>query len=133
MAGTNQEILIGLVAWLAFGPAIASADTWRERPDWARIFTESGSAGAIVVIDERAAPGSQWLHAAERARTRAKAGWQVRVEPQVGWWVGWVEWRDGPVFFALNIDMPHGAKDLPKRERIAWAVLRSIGALPTNE
>ena len=110
MAGTNQEILIGLVAWLAFGPAIASADTWRERPDWARIFNEAGAA-----------------------RTRAKAGWQVRVEPQVGWWVGWVEWRDGPVFFALNIDMPHGAKDLPKRERIAWAVLRSIGALPTNE
>ena len=70
--------------------------------------------------------GRQWI-------LRAKTGWQARVEPQVGWWVGWVEWPEGPVFFALNIDMPNGAKDLPKRERIAWAVLRSIGALPTNE
>jgi len=270
----NQEILIGLVAWLAFGPAIASADTWRERPDWAQIFDEAGAAGTIVVVDERTAPGSQWVHAAERARTRylpastfkiphalfaldagvvrdefqvfrwdgtqhdieswnrdqdlrssmrnstvwvyqqfaqaigearersylqkigygnadpsggldrfwlsgnlrisaaeqvpflqrlyrnelpfridhqrlvkdvmiveagrqwilrAKTGWQARVEPQVGWWVGWVEWPEGPVFFALNIDMPNGAKDLPKREGIARAVLRTIGALPTDD
>jgi beta-lactamase class D len=37
------------------------------------------------------------------------------------------------VFFALNIDMPNGAQELPKREGIARAVLRSIGALPTDE
>ncbi len=60
---------------------------------------------------------------------RAKTGWQARVEPNVGWWVGWVEWPDGPVFFALNIDMPFGSKDAPKRTRIAREVLRSIGAL----
>jgi beta-lactamase class D len=63
---------------------------------------------------------------------RAKTGWQARVEPQVGWWVGWVEWPEGPVFFAINIDMPKGAQDLPKREGIARAALRSIGALPTD-
>jgi beta-lactamase class D OXA-2 len=61
---------------------------------------------------------------------RAKTGWQARLEPQVGWWVGWVEWPAGPVFFALNIDMPNRGDDLPKREAIARAVLRSIGALP---
>ena len=60
---------------------------------------------------------------------RAKTGWQARVEPQVGWWVGWVERPEGPVFFALNIDMPNGAGDLPKREAIARKVLGSIGAL----
>lgn len=61
---------------------------------------------------------------------RAKTGWQARVEPQVGWWVGWVERPDGAVFFALNIDMPNQAADLPRREGIAREVLRSIGAVP---
>lgn len=63
---------------------------------------------------------------------RAKTGWQARVQPQVGWWVGWVEWPEGPVFFAINIDMPRGAEDLPKREGIAREVLKLIGALPES-
>ena len=63
---------------------------------------------------------------------RAKTGWQARLEPQVGWWVGWVEWPQGPVFFALNIEMPGKGSDLPKREAIARAVLRSIDALPSE-
>ena len=29
-----------------------------------------------------------------------------------GWWVGWVEWSAGPVFFALNIDTPNRWEDL---------------------
>lgn len=61
---------------------------------------------------------------------RAKTGWQARVEPQIGWWVGWVEWPDGPVFFALNIDLPAGESDLLKRQSIVRAILRSINALP---
>jgi len=36
----------------------------------------------------------------------------------------------GLVILALNIDMPNRGADLPKREAIARAVLRSIGALP---
>jgi beta-lactamase class D len=63
---------------------------------------------------------------------RAKTGWQARVQPQVGWWVGWVEWPEGPVFFAINIDMPKGAEDLAKREGIAREVLKLIGALPES-
>jgi len=61
---------------------------------------------------------------------RAKTGWQARLDPQVGWWVGWVERPAGPVFFALNISMPNGSADLPKREGIARAILRSIDAMP---
>lgn len=61
---------------------------------------------------------------------RAKTGWTGRQQSQIGWWVGWVEWHEGAVFFALNIDMPGGAKDAPKREGIARAVLRSLNALP---
>lgn len=67
--------------------------------------------------------GRDWL-------LRAKTGWQSRAEPQVGWWVGWAEWPTGPFFFALNMDMPNKDRDLPKREAIARAILRSIQALP---
>lgn len=63
---------------------------------------------------------------------RAKTGWLAHVKPQVGWWVGWVERPEGPVFFALNIDMPNGGDDAPQREGIARAVLRSIQALPPD-
>ena len=61
---------------------------------------------------------------------RAKTGWQARVEPQIGWWVGWVETLTGAVIFALNIDLPGGMKDAPKREAIVRSILQSIGALP---
>jgi beta-lactamase class D OXA-2 len=59
---------------------------------------------------------------------RAKTGWEGRM----GWWVGWVEWPTGPVFFALNIDTPNRMEDLHKREDIVRAILRSIKALPPN-
>lgn len=72
-----------------------------------------------VMINEA---GPDWI-------LRAKTGWQARIEPNIGWWVGWVEWPDGPVFFALNISMPHGSKDAPKRTQIAREVLQSMGAL----
>ena len=58
---------------------------------------------------------------------RAKTGWEGRM----GWWVGWVEWPTGPVFFALNIDAPNRMDDLFK-EAIVRAILRSIEALPPN-
>ncbi|MDO9599392.1 MAG: class D beta-lactamase [Azoarcus sp.] len=57
---------------------------------------------------------------------RAKTGWDGRV----GWWVGWVEWPQGPVFFALNIDTPNRLADLHKREAIVRSILRAIEALP---
>lgn len=57
---------------------------------------------------------------------RAKTGYQGAH----GWWVGWVEWPQGPVFFALNIDTPNGMADTYKREAIAREILRSLNALP---
>lgn len=56
---------------------------------------------------------------------RAKTGW----EGSYGWWVGWVESHEGSVFFALNMDTPRRLEDLPKREQIVRAVLRSMGLL----
>lgn len=57
---------------------------------------------------------------------RAKTGW----DGDIGWWLGWVEWPAGPVFFSLNIDTPNRLDDLAKREQVGRAILRSIQALP---
>ena len=65
--------------------------------------------------------GKEWI-------LRAKTGW----EGKIGWWVGWVEWPTGPVFFALNIDTPNRLEDLHKREAITRIVLQSIEALPKS-
>jgi beta-lactamase class D len=65
--------------------------------------------------------GREWI-------LRAKTGWSGKV----GWWVGWAEWRTGPVFFALNIDTPKRFEDLPKREAVVRAILTSIKALPSS-
>jgi beta-lactamase class D len=60
---------------------------------------------------------------------RAKTGWQGKH----GWWVGWVEWPTGPVFFALNIDTPERMKDVYKRQAIVRDILISIDALPNKK
>lgn len=70
-----------------------------------------------VMVNEA---GPDWI-------LRAKTGWTG----QIGWWVGWVEWPSGPVFFALNMDTPNRLGDLAKRQSIARRVLRSMNALPT--
>jgi beta-lactamase class D OXA-211 len=39
----------------------------------------------------------------------AKSGWGMDLEPQVGWWTGWVETATGEkVYFALNMHMKTG-------------------------
>ncbi len=63
---------------------------------------------------------------------RAKTGWGAGMNPQVGWWVGWVERPEGAVFFALNIDMPKGGAGARKRQAITRAIFESIGALPAG-
>jgi beta-lactamase class D len=72
-----------------------------------------------VMINEA---GRDWI-------LRAKTGWSGKI----GWWVGWVEWPSGPVFFALNIDTPNRLGDVAKRQDITRKILRSIKALPPAE
>ena len=72
-----------------------------------------------VMINEA---GADWI-------LRAKSGWSGKI----GWWVGWVEWPTGPVFFALNIDTPNRLGDLEKRQSITRGVLHSIDALPKTQ
>ena len=58
----------------------------------------------------------------------AKTGWCRACQPQVGWWVGWVE-RGGRIFaFALNINITD-PKDLDKRIPIAKAILSKLGVI----
>lgn len=56
---------------------------------------------------------------------RGKTGW----EGSYGWWVGWVEYQEGAVFFALNIDTPRRLADLAARQKVVGDVLRSMGLL----
>ena len=62
---------------------------------------------------------------------QAERNWILRAK--TGWEVGWVEWPEGPVFFALNIDTPNRTDDLHKREDITRAILRAIEALPAAD
>lgn len=58
-----------------------------------------------------------------------KTGWNTRYTPGLGWWVGWVE-QGGKVYsFALNIDMPNGMADAPKRVAVGKASLKALGLL----
>ena len=56
----------------------------------------------------------------------AKTGWTTTPDPDIGWWVGWVE-KDAIIFsFALNIDMPDRAL-VAKRVELGKASLKALG------
>ncbi|TBV09590.1 class D beta-lactamase [Stutzerimonas kirkiae] len=58
-----------------------------------------------------------------------KTGWNNSDQPNIGWWVGWVEQGEHLYTFALNIDMPAPATDLPRRLTVGKASLRTLGLL----
>ncbi len=62
----------------------------------------------------------------ETWRLRGKTGWAIRVHEQYGWYVGWVDRGGRTAYFAINIDM-HGDADVPKRQRMARALLAKEG------
>lgn len=82
------------------------------------------------VADQRLVKDVMIAEAGRSWILRAKTGWAGRRNPQVGWWVGWVEHPEGAVFFALAIEMPNQGRDAPKRTEIARAILASLKALP---
>ncbi|MFN3610356.1 MAG: OXA-1090 family carbapenem-hydrolyzing class D beta-lactamase [Hyphomonas sp.] len=64
-----------------------------------------------------------------------KTGWKsVEGQTDIGWFVGWVEQSAGDApgtyAFALNMDMPGGMEEAPKRRAAVERALREIGALP---
>jgi beta-lactamase class D len=60
---------------------------------------------------------------------RGKTGLTGRMQPNVGWWVGWVEKGGERWFFALNIDSVR-PEDIPARKAVVKAVLAAEGIWP---
>lgn len=59
----------------------------------------------------------------------AKTGVATEYQPQIGWWVGWVE-RAGSVYaFALNIDMPREG-DMAKRIPLGKQLMQALEVWP---
>ena len=57
----------------------------------------------------------------------AKSGWGMDVDPQVGWYTGWVEQPNGKVTaFALNLQMQKG-DDPAERKQLTLDVLDKLG------
>jgi len=54
-----------------------------------------------------------------------KTGWTVTPNPQLGWFVGWVENERGIFSFALNIDM-NSRRDAKKRKALAKVLLKRL-------
>lgn len=57
---------------------------------------------------------------------RAKTGWAARAQPQIGWYVGYVESEDDVWLFALNLEL-RDKNDLPLRQKLARAALAAKG------
>lgn len=56
----------------------------------------------------------------------AKTGWCQATDPQIGWWVGWVQSEKRQHAFALNMDIA-SPDDLTKRVEIGRAILSRLG------
>jgi beta-lactamase class D len=62
---------------------------------------------------------------------RAKSGWvgyDGKVEPQVGWYVGYLEQGNNVYFFATNIEIKT-KKDAVARSEVTKRCLRELGLL----
>lgn len=66
------------------------------------------------------------IETAGNASLFGKTGWTIAPDPDIGWFVGWVEGGDGVFAFALNIDMGSRA-DTPKRTALARQLLAELG------
>lgn len=58
----------------------------------------------------------------------AKTGWAMDLQPQVGWWVGWVEKGSRPYAFALNADLSSQA-DADRRLPLGRELLHRLEVL----
>lgn len=58
-----------------------------------------------------------------------KTGWADTYDPDIGWWVGWVQKGERCYGFALNVDMPMEG-DAAKRIGLGKESLRVLGVLP---
>ncbi len=60
---------------------------------------------------------------------RAKTGWALRVEDQVGWFVGYVEKSSDVYFFAINLESKKPEEGFVSRKEITFKILKELGIL----
>lgn len=53
-------------------------------------------------------------------------GWAIDTNPDIGWYVGWLELQDDTFMFAVNIDMLDSKKHRQSRMDIARHALQRI-------
>lgn len=63
---------------------------------------------------------------------RAKTGWSDATRPEVGWYVGYVERKDGFYFFATELDITKD-EDVKKRVELSRRILEALGVLPSTK
>lgn len=62
----------------------------------------------------------------------AKTGWARRVNPEIGWYVGYVETKNDVWFFALNMNID-AANQLPLRQKLVLDALEAKGIIKSNK
>lgn len=55
----------------------------------------------------------------------AKTGWAMRINKQIGWYVGYIEKGENVYFFTINIDIKN-KEDAPKRKIIVSKILNQL-------
>ena len=60
---------------------------------------------------------------------RAKTGWGIRFENQVGWFVGYVEKGDDVYFFVTNLETKNPDEGFRSRIDITYNILKELGIL----
>ncbi len=63
---------------------------------------------------------------------RGKTGWAASVEPNIGWFVGYLERKDNVYFFAANIDI-NKDKDAEARKKLTAQILEQLNLLKSNQ
>ncbi|MBK7632657.1 MAG: class D beta-lactamase [Ignavibacteriales bacterium] len=60
---------------------------------------------------------------------RAKTGWAIRVEDQIGWFVGYVEKGSDVFFFAINVESKKPEEGFTSRKEITFKILKELKIL----
>ena len=60
---------------------------------------------------------------------RAKTGWALRVEDQIGWFIGYVEKGYDVYFFATNLQSKKPEEGFKSRQEITFGILKELKIL----
>jgi len=65
----------------------------------------------------------------DKYKIKAKTGWTMRISPQIGWFVGWIEKDDDVFFFVNNLEITKRT-DSKGRSEITKNILRELKIIP---